>query len=195
MYRPCVYLGHIGLASYASAVAFRAIHHHGTVHGRLCRANATLHLHCVGGHAFDAAALRCILLPCGGSLLLHREAGTLASHGGLSSGERLHVELTRLLHSSGEESQLSGGGGTLAVRCSRGIDVVQLVGGAVPYEEGDGDDGECGVAVIGRLHRVNGTCTKRRPIHAPAAIAPPLQLSAAPTDQMLLLNATIGYMV
>jgi hypothetical protein len=46
----------------------------------------------------------------------------------------------------------AGGRATLSVRCSSGLDVVQLIGGAVAYDEGDGDDGDAGLAFIGRVH-------------------------------------------
>ena len=39
------------------------------------------------------------------------------------------------------------------MRCSRGLQVAQLIGGAAAYEQSDGDDGEAGLGYVGTLHQ------------------------------------------
>lgn len=115
---------------------------------RLARAGASIFLACAAGAdrtIYDVEALRALALPCAGSIAVVRSPGSEASSSALCA---------QLCDLCGSVSS-RGAAGRLTVRCSSGIRVERVIGGASPLETTDLEAGESeadGVCFLGALH-------------------------------------------
>ena len=112
----------------------------------LGRAGLSLFIACIGpiGSFFDVEALRSLVLPCGGSVSVLRSAVAATA---------LSAQLSELLGSLPRR----GSCGALSVRCSDGMSVSEVIGGAAPFERedesiaGEAASGD-GVCFLGAIH-------------------------------------------
>ena len=113
---------------------------------RLARAGLTALVACAGGAACDVEALHALLLPCGGELALMRRPGTEATRSALCRA------MADALGGAGWRASR----GRLTVRCSGGLAVDRVIGGALPFDPStdcaDGDEAAAdGVCYIGSM--------------------------------------------
>eukprot|EP00964_Phaeocystis_antarctica_P028413 scaffold16017_cov63-Phaeocystis_antarctica.AAC.10 len=110
---------------------------------RLGAAGVCAHLHCTGSASFGAEALRRLVLPCSGSLRIERAPGSAAAAATLQAD---YATIAR-------RGTAAGTGALVAVRASAGVEVSQIIGGAVALDgavainvEADRDAEEAGYA-------------------------------------------------
>lgn len=82
------------------------------------------HLHCTGSAAFGAEALRRLVLPCSGSLRVERAPGSAAA------AAALRAEYAAIAR----RGTAAGTAALVAVRASAGVEVSQIIGGAVALD-------------------------------------------------------------
>ena len=111
---------------------------------RLSRAGLATLIACAGPAAFDIEALLGLALPCGGSIALMREPGSAATTAALST------HLAEMFASVGRR----GAAGAVTARCSHGMCVEQVMGGASRFKQSDGVAGDAeadGVCFLGAI--------------------------------------------
>jgi len=91
---------------------------------RLGAAGVCAHLHCAGSAAFGAEALRRLVLPCSGSLRVERVPGSSAA------AAALRAEYAAIAR----RGAAAGTAALVAVRASAGVEVSQIIGGAVALD-------------------------------------------------------------
>ena len=91
---------------------------------RLGAAGVCAHLHCTGSAAFGAEALRRLFLPCSGSLRVERVPGSAAA------AAALRAEYAAIAR----RGTAAGTAALVAVRASAGVEVSQIIGGAVALD-------------------------------------------------------------
>jgi len=91
---------------------------------RLGAAGVCAHLHCTGSAAFGAEALRRLVLPCSGSLRVERAPGSAAAAATLRAD---YATIARRGATAGTST-------LVAVRASAGVEVSQIIGGAVALD-------------------------------------------------------------
>ena len=91
---------------------------------RLGAVGVCAHLHCTGSAAFGADALRRLVLPCSGSLRVERAPGSAAAAATLRAD---YATIAR-------RGAAAGTSALVAVRASAGVEVSQIIGGAVALD-------------------------------------------------------------